>query len=335
MEDFDNNPDAGTVGEEYSELDTLNALADLPDTDEDESPQGTTENHQGEEADGEQPEAMDEQSEGDEENEPSEDTNDQTDEEEQEDSEKEPEDTYVVKINGEEQRVNLDELKSGYQRQSDYTRKAQELADHKNQFAQQAHQERLAVGQYLQKIEELAIGQEPDWATLAANDPATYVQLKADWDNRVQQLNQIKQGLGQQNQQHQREQQQSSTQRLEKFQQKLPELFPEWDTKDKAVEGQGKIVNYAASHGITQEQLGQMQDPVGLLILDKARQFDELKASKPKVNNKVRKAPASLRPGASKSGTNTRSRQQRDAMNILRKTGSEDAALAALDFLDD
>jgi hypothetical protein len=336
MEDFDNNPDAGTVGEEYSEMDTLNALEDLPDTDEDLILDGTTENHQGEEVEGEQPEATGEESEGDEENETSEDTEDDQEEGDTEDEgREEPQDTYVVKVNGEEQRVNLDELKSGYQRQSDYTRKAQELAEHKNQFSQQAYQERMVVGQLLQKIEEIAIGQEPDWATLAAEDPTTYIQLKADWDNRTQQLNQIKQGLGQQNQQYQREQQKTAAQRVAKFQEKMPELFPEWDTKEKAIEGQGKIVNYAASVGITQEQLGELRDPTALLILDKARQFDELKANQAKVTKRVRKAPASLKPGASKSGTNTRNRQQRDAMNRLRKTGSEDAALAALDLLDD
>ena len=35
---------------------------------------------------------------------------------------------YVVKIDGEEQQVSLEELQNGYQRQADYTRKTQEIA---------------------------------------------------------------------------------------------------------------------------------------------------------------------------------------------------------------
>ena len=33
--------------------------------------------------------------------------------------------TYAVKVDGEQQEVSLDELRDGYQRQSDYTRKTQ------------------------------------------------------------------------------------------------------------------------------------------------------------------------------------------------------------------
>ena len=45
-------------------------------------------------------------------------------------------DTYLVKIDGEEHRVSLEELQSGYQRQSDYTRKTQELASERERLAQ-------------------------------------------------------------------------------------------------------------------------------------------------------------------------------------------------------
>ena len=44
--------------------------------------------------------------------------------------------TYGVKIDGEEHQVTLGELQSGYQRQSDYTRKTQELARERERLAQ-------------------------------------------------------------------------------------------------------------------------------------------------------------------------------------------------------
>ena len=45
-------------------------------------------------------------------------------------------DTYAVKVDGEEQEVSLDELRDGYQRQSDYTRKTQELASERKRLQQ-------------------------------------------------------------------------------------------------------------------------------------------------------------------------------------------------------
>ena len=43
---------------------------------------------------------------------------------------------YTVKIDGVEQSVSLDELRNGYQRQADYTRKTQELATERERLAQ-------------------------------------------------------------------------------------------------------------------------------------------------------------------------------------------------------
>ena len=44
--------------------------------------------------------------------------------------------SYAVKIDGEEQIVSVDELRNGYQRQADYTRKTQELASERERLAQ-------------------------------------------------------------------------------------------------------------------------------------------------------------------------------------------------------
>ena len=43
---------------------------------------------------------------------------------------------YVVKIDGEEQQVTLEELQNGYQRQADYTRKTQEIAVERERLQQ-------------------------------------------------------------------------------------------------------------------------------------------------------------------------------------------------------
>ena len=44
--------------------------------------------------------------------------------------------SYTVKVDGAEQQVSLDELRDGYQRQADYTRKTQELASERSRLQQ-------------------------------------------------------------------------------------------------------------------------------------------------------------------------------------------------------
>ena len=53
----------------------------------------------------------------------------ESDEDEEQDEESEQPQTVKVKVDGEEVEVTLDELKSGYSRTKDYTRKTQELAN--------------------------------------------------------------------------------------------------------------------------------------------------------------------------------------------------------------
>jgi len=48
----------------------------------------------------------------------------------------EPGDAYTVKVDGEESQVSLSELQDGYQRQADYTRKTQELAEERQRLQQ-------------------------------------------------------------------------------------------------------------------------------------------------------------------------------------------------------
>ena len=46
----------------------------------------------------------------------------------------EVEPAYRVKVDGEEFEVSLDEIRDGYQRQSDYTRKSQSLAEQRKSY---------------------------------------------------------------------------------------------------------------------------------------------------------------------------------------------------------
>ena len=112
-------------------------------------------------------------------------------EEESEETEgEEEEELYAVTVNGEEVAVSLDELLSGYSRQSDYTRKTQEVANDRkeieslqqqyNSEIQQIQQERQQYAQALTNIIENQSGElerfsNINWDELRENDPIEYV----------------------------------------------------------------------------------------------------------------------------------------------------------------
>ena len=85
---------------------------------------------------------------------------------------------HSISVNGEEIEVTLDELKNGYSRQSDYTRKTQELANQRKVADTElgaVREERAIYTQLLDQMRnqlEAGMQNEPDWVSLAENDPA-------------------------------------------------------------------------------------------------------------------------------------------------------------------
>ena len=66
--------------------------------------------------------------------------------------------SYVVKVDGVEQEVTLDELQNGYSRQQDYTRKTQELAQQRKSFEDQQSELAKKDAIYAQLLPQLEIG---------------------------------------------------------------------------------------------------------------------------------------------------------------------------------
>ncbi len=97
---------------------------------------------------------------------------------------------YTIKVDGEEIEVGIDELKNGYQRQADYTRKSQALAEQRKETEailserQRLEQERQMYANGLQMLREqqsskLQEFENTDWQTLKDEDPYQYI-LKRD-----------------------------------------------------------------------------------------------------------------------------------------------------------
>ena len=257
--------------------------------------------------------------------------------------------TYSVKVDGEEIEVDLDELISGYSRQSDYTRKTQELASQRDQMAQlqqqwvnevsQAQAEReqyiSALGQFVQNsmagLEQFG---NVDWEKLREEDPVAFVTKKDEFREAQER---IQQAQAQQQFEHEKQQQEISRIRqmaIQEEHRKLVSAVPEWNDPEKRNEMASELSAYAVEQGFTKEELKELIDHRSLLVLMKAKKYDALQKSDVKAK-KLKNKPKVVRSGKGVSKKASDRSKRADKMKRLAKTGhSRDAASLLEDFID-
>jgi hypothetical protein len=199
---------------------------------------------------------------------------------------------------GEEIEVPEDEVVKGYLRQSDYTRKTQELADQARQTQAQIQQQAAMVTAMATELGELQSIQQQldqfqkvDWNAIQSEDPQqanllmtrflALRQAQTEAQNKVQ-------GKAQALQQAQAQTfQQQSAEAFEHLKKRIPK-FSEQTLKD--------IREGCIKAGYRPDELGQINHKILLEDLWKARQWDSLQAKKPEVTNKVKNLPPPAKP---------------------------------------
>lgn len=214
----------------------------------------------------------------------------ETQETEEKPAEQEAAPKYVVKVQGQESEVTLDELLAGYQRNADYTKKAQELAAQRKEIEARPVPE--SFKQQLTKYEQLlgdAVNADRniDWMRLAKEDPALYVQKRAEADERARAYDEI------QTRKESEERTRIESFRTQQKEQLLAKL-PEWKDEKVFSEESQKIGQYLQSLGASPEEVNNILDHRLIVIADKARRFDELMSKKPEISQKLDKAPAKV-----------------------------------------
>lgn len=194
---------------------------------------------------------------------------------------------YKVKVRGEELEVPLTELLNGYSRTEDYKAKTAEVAE----------QRRLAATEYADKLEHqvqafikldpvLAQTANLDWAALARQDPATYVAVKAQYDERVAAIQSAMgevQGIRQETEQRQTE---AMHQYHQAEREALVSALPDLAEPAKLDSFARGIVEYLKTNGFGDEVIRDTVDHRAWLIADKARKWDELQRAKTTVEAK-------------------------------------------------
>jgi hypothetical protein len=256
----------------------------------------------------------------------------------EDDQDDDQEETLVtVKINGKEQQISLKEAIAGYQRNADYSQKTQALSQERKALEAERNNVMVERAQYGQLLNVLGsqlqqfVAQEPNWEELHRNDPINYPLVRDQWRDykerlaatqveqaRLQQINEI-------------ENQGRLQEMVVQGQKYLQEKVPEWRDEKAWDAAKVKRREYGKKVGYTDEELRQAYDPRALIILDKARKYDELVANKPKPMKA--NAPKPMKSGG-KSNVPSRSTDFARASQRLKSSGHVNDAAALFGLLD-
>jgi hypothetical protein len=239
---------------------------------------------------------------------------------------------FIVKVDGKEIEVPKEELIRGYQREADYTRKTQKLAEERkfveSEFQQvRAERETYAqiLGQLQQKLQEFE-PQEPDWNRLEVEDPTEYARQWTSHQRRQQQKYAVQAEQMRLNQLREAEMQKQINTVLAQETAILKEKIPEWSSPEKA-KAEGKaLLEYGQQLGFSEQELNGITDSRALLALHKAWKYDQMMSKRPEFQAKIKKAPKMATPGSAGS-VGSKSGELNNAKKRLAQSGSvRDAA---------
>jgi len=244
--------------------------------------------------------------------------------------------SYTVKVDGSEMEVTLDELLRGYQREADYTRKTSELSLEKSRHNDMMQQSQSEINQKLSKLTELTSAAQQelqteysniDFEKLYEDDPVEAARLEHKMRKRSENLQRI--------QEETRNNQMNEFQKyLQEEQAKVATLIPEFNDPAKASRIKSEMRTYLTKLGYNNNEIASVYDSRQVMLIKDAMAYDKLKKSNVKVTKKVAKAPKVVKPGVPKTKAEQASKQRRDKLNHLKKTGSvRSAAKVFRDYL--
>ena len=239
---------------------------------------------------------------------------------------------FIVKVDGKEIEVQKEELIRGYQREADYTRKTQKLAEERkiveSEFQQvrgEREQYSQILGQLQQKLQQFE-PQQPDWNRLEVENPTEYARQWTSHQRRQQQQYAVQMEQIRLNQLYQAESQKQIQNILAQETVILKEKIPEWNSPEKA-KAEGKaLLEYGQKLGFSEQELNGISDSRALLALHKAWKYDQMMSKRPEFQAKMKKAPRMVSPGSAGS-VSSKSSDINNAKKRLAQTGSvRDAA---------
>ena len=241
---------------------------------------------------------------------------------------------HRVKVNGQELEVSLDELKSGYSRDSDYRQKTHSLSLERKNLEEEKNVLRQTYDTKIKELDDLmqsansfiSQGSEVDLKAMYEEDPQAAAKLDF-------QMRQQREHLASLKQKSEAVKQQQYNQFLNEQKQLAEQAIPELANPQKASEIKVKMRDTLSNYGFNDQEIGSLADHRFLLVLKDAMEYRNLKNAKPIVQKKVVNAPKVVKSGTAKTESSKRSVIQ-SKLGRLKKSGKiQDAHSAILEII--
>lgn len=259
---------------------------------------------------------------------------DEEDEDDEDDAEDEElPDRYTVKVDGEEVEVTLDDLKSDYSGRAYIQKGMQEAAAQKKDaqyMAETLQREREQVLQLAQQLQRggLQPPQEPN-PDLIQGDPIAYMEQEAQYRRQLHQYQGQMQQLQASSQAQAEANRKAHMDYLQEQAKMVSQFIPEFSDAEKGQEVRGKLVKTGVDYGFSDDEVKGISDARMVRVLNDARKYRELQASKSTAGKKVQNARPKLKAG-SKPKVDTARQARKQQRERLRKTGSVEDAVSLL-----
>lgn len=206
---------------------------------------------------------------------------------------------FTIKVDGKEIEVTLDELKNGYQRQADYTRKTMEVSEQRKAAEAEYQKARGEREQYANKLNQdsalltALIGeqQQQNWQQLLESDPVEYLKQQHLLQQRYAQLQTVQQEQQKVWELQQSEQAQSYNQHLRSQYQELLDKLPEWKDEAKAKTEKADIKSWLGNNGFSEAEINSLADAKFVVAARKAMMYDRMVSKAQAAAKKVQQAP--------------------------------------------
>tara|TARA_Y100001938_G_C8074018_1_gene424875 strand:+ start:65 stop:1048 length:984 start_codon:yes stop_codon:yes gene_type:complete len=257
----------------------------------------------------------------------------QTETEQTEEQEIQKPSLHRVKVQGQELEVSLDELKSGYSRDSDYRQKTHALAEERRMLDDQKTSLSRSYDGKLKELTDLIgaaesyIGQssKEDLQKMYEEDPTQAAKIDFQQRQQRESFNKLKQ--------------QAEVVKLQQYNQYLDEQkrlaatkIPEYSDPVKGVTFKNQMKNSLSEYGFNDQEIGSLADHRFLMVLRDAMEYRNLK-SKPVTNKKVTTAPKVVKSGTPKMEDSKRAAVKQKIGRLRRSGKINDAQSAILEII--
>ena len=242
---------------------------------------------------------------------------------------------HRVKVNGQELEVTLDELKSGYSRDSDYRQKTHQLSEQRKSLEsekeslRQTYESRLKELNNAIQTADLFFKEQmgnPDLSRLYEEDPAQAAKLEFKIRQQQSKISELRKKAD--------EAFQSEFQQYLQKQKKLAEeRIPEFADPVKATEFKTTAKKTLADYGFNDDEISSLADHRFLMVLKDAMQYKNLKSNKDLTVKKVTSAPKVIKAGIAKGDSSSRDIIKNKIVKVRKSGRIEDAQSAILEMI--